>query len=177
MRETTNPQHIRVLELPACRMACSGFAREDEPFLPGGTLMRFHDWWVERDRERVDRWFARDFMRYDREAQALMWYYALPDDAELDGLVYEVVDFPGGLYAAAVAIDSDTEDEQRAFDDVREWVRQHTAFVLDGRPGHYDLRHVVTPKRVEEAVGHAQVEIYVPIRLRMPPSRPSYQGA
>lgn len=166
------PDRIRVLELPACRMACSGYAREAEPFAPGGTLRRFEDWWTQADAQRVDRWFARDFMMYEHEEEAMVWYYALADDYAANDCPFDVVQFPGGLYAAAVAPGSGEADEQEAFGSVKEWVRQHAAFALDERPGHYDLHHFITPKRVEQALGRTQLEIYVPIRMKRPPSRP-----
>lgn len=172
-QERRVPPHIRVLELPVCRMASSGYAREIEPYAPGGTLARFRDWWAEADKARVDRWFARDFLTYERGEEALVWLYALSDDAPVADCPFAVLDFPGGLYAAAVAIDADQADEERVFAGVRAWVRENPSFELDERPGHYDLRHVVTPKRVEKEIGQAQLEIYVPIRVKQPPSRPA----
>lgn len=156
-------RNIRVLELPECRMASSGYVREAEPFAPGGTLARFRSWWREADKARTDRWFARDFLMYARDQEALVWLYALPDGATAADCPFPVEDFDGGLYAAAVALRND-QDEQggQALDRVRAWVRENPAFELDERPGHYDLRHVIAPGRA----GQARLEIYVPIRRK-----------
>lgn len=176
-QEHTIPPHVRVLELPNCKMASSGYAREVEPFVSGGTLARFQDWWVEADKARVDRWFARDFLMYERSEEAMVWLYALADDAPLESCPFAVTDFSGGLYAASVATGDTQAEGERVLAGVRAWVRENPVFELDERPGHYDLRHVITPKRVEKAIGQVQLEIYVPIRVKQPPSRPGTGNA
>ena len=161
---------VRILALPACRVVTSGYAVGEEPFAPGGTLEKFMGWWGEYDKTRTDRWFPRDFIMYGREENALIWYYAVPDDAVIES-DYEAVDFAGGLYAAAVAIDSDYEDEQRVYGAIKKWVADSDAFELDERCGHYDLCHVITPPEAAAAMGYSQLEIYVPIKLVKKPAQ------
>ena len=156
---------IRIVELPKCRAVTSGYAIGETPFQEGGTLMRFMDWWSEYDKKRIDRWFGRSYVMYGREEQALIWFYAITDD-EKPECEYEIVDFEGGLYAAAVAIDGNDEDEQRVYGEIKEWVKNSGAFDLDERPGHYDLCDVISPEYAGEAMGYMQLEIYVPIKLR-----------
>jgi len=159
---------IRIVELPKCRAVTSGYAINEAPFAEGGTLLRFMEWWTEYDKRRTDRWFSREFIMCGREENALIWYYAVPDDAEID-CEYEIVTFEGGLYAAAVAIDSNFEDEQRVYGAIKEWVKNSDAFDLDERPGHYDLARVITPEHVGKAMGYMQLEIYVPVKLKQSP--------
>ena len=156
---------IRIVELPKCNVVTSGYAMNEAPFIEGGTLMRFNKWWSQYDKGRTDRWFPRDFVMFGREENALIWYYAIPDDVTIN-CDYEVIDFEGGLYAAAVAIDSNFEDEQRVYGGIKEWVKNSGIFDLDERPGHYDLCHIITPEYAGKAMGHMQLEIYVPIKLR-----------
>jgi len=155
---------IRIVELPKCRAVTSGYAMNEVPFAPNGKLLRFMDYWMALDKKRTDRWFPRDFIMFGREEQALIWYYALPDDMEAEG-EYEIINLEGGLYAAAVAIDSNFEDEQRVYGGIKEWVKSSNTFELDERPGHYDLSHVITPESAGKTMGYMQLEIYVPIKL------------
>lgn len=127
---------IRIIEFPKCKMVSSGYCRrDDEPFSEGGKLQLFEKWWSNFDKQRTDRWFKRDFMMYGREEDALIWFYAIPDDAIVD-CEYETIDFEGGLYASDVAIMDDFEDEQRISGAIKEWLQNHELFEIDERPGH-----------------------------------------
>lgn len=78
---------------------------------------------------------------------------------------YDVVDFPGGLYAVAVSIDEDDEDGERVYAAIKDWTRESGVFALDERPGHYTMFHVITPDEAYEAMGYRQLDILVPIRV------------
>lgn len=103
-------------------------------------------------------------MMYDRDEKALVWLYALPDGALHSG-EFDVVDFVGGVYAAAVAIDGDTEDEQRVYGDIKNWIATSDVYELDERPGYYDLSHVITSEEAFDAMGYRQLEVFVPIKI------------
>ncbi|MGI5899656.1 MAG: hypothetical protein ACOX8S_07000 [Christensenellales bacterium] len=157
---------IRIVEFPKCKMAASGYCKmEDGPFEEGGKLKRFENWWSEYDKTRADRWFMRDFMMYERGEKALIWYYALPENSDIY-CEYEIIDFEGGLYACDVAVLDDYDDEQRVYGAIKEWIKSSEVFEMDERPGHYDLSHGITPEYAAKAMGHMQLEIYVPIKLR-----------
>jgi hypothetical protein len=164
-RRDSMSSRIRIFEFPKCKMVSSGYCKMDEaPFEEGGKLNLFGKWWGEYDKKRTDRWFSRDFMMYGREEDALIWYYAIPDNAVID-CEFEVIDFEGGLYASDVAIMDNSEDEERVFGSIKEWIENSEIFELDERPGHYDLSHGIT-SAVENVMGYMQLEIYVPIKLR-----------
>ncbi|MFV0394409.1 MAG: hypothetical protein ACK5LC_08430 [Coprobacillaceae bacterium] len=156
---------IRIVELPKCRMVTSGYSHDENPFIENGTLMRFEKWWSTYDKERTDKWFARDFMMYDRSKQALVWFYAIPDNVNID-CEFEVIDFEGGIYASAVSIDGNDEDGERVFKEVKDWIHNSKSFELDERDGHYDLFHVITSQKIQKAMGYSQLEIYVPIKIK-----------
>ena len=146
-------------------MVTSGYCKmEDGPFAPEGQLTRFEKWWSEYDKTRADRWFMRDFIMNGHE-KGIIWYYAVPDDAVID-CEYETVDFEGGLYAADVAKLGDTEDEGRVYGAIKDWIHSSELFALDERPEHYDLSHGITPQRAAKAMGHMQLDIFVPIKLK-----------
>lgn len=156
---------IRIVEFPACKMATSGYSTEAEPFAEDGQLMRFGDWWSAYDKTRRDKWFPRDFLMFERENKALIWFYALPEGEEAD-CPFDIVDFEGGLYAASVSIDGDYDDEQAVYGSIKAWVAGSEGFALDERPGHYDLSHTITSAEAEKALGYRQLEIYVPIKIK-----------
>ena len=109
---------IRIVEFPSCKMASSGYSRDENPFAEGGALRRFDQWWSKEDKKRADKWFPRDFMMYDPDQKTQIWYYALPDGAKWP-VVFEVVGDEGDLYASAVAIDGDDEDGQAVYESLK----------------------------------------------------------
>lgn len=158
-------ESIRVIELPKCNMVSSGCSTDENPFAEGGLLMSFDKWWSAIDAQREDKFFPRDFMWYDSEKNGLVWYYAatpIPTDTE----GFEVIDFPGGLYAAAVSRDGDYTDGTRVRDSIQAWILNSTGFEYDDQRGHSELFHVITPETAAKALGYSQLEIYVPIRPR-----------
>ena len=157
---------IRIIEFPKCKMLSSGYCKMDEePFAEDGRLQQFEIYWSEYDKKREDKWFMRDFIMDGGDGKAIIWYYAIPDKADID-CDYEIIDFEGGLYASDVAILGNTEDESRIYREIKEWVNNSDLFELDERPGHYNLSHGITPEYVAKVQGYMQLEIYVPIKLR-----------
>lgn len=156
---------IYVVEFPACRMATSGHTPSADPCDEDARLARFERWFHEQDKRRADRWFPREFQMFDRDRKALIRYYALPDHVHIEG-EFDIIDFEGGLYATAVCKTGDFSDEQNVFGEILDWIAQSESFVLDQRPGHYDLSHVITPLEVEKRLGETRLAIYVPIRWK-----------
>ncbi len=150
---------IRIIEIPRVSMVSSG---------PGSMEAL--------SQGKFDRWFSarkdftpQDFMWFDPERNALVWYYALTDTSRNangagDANDFEIVDFDGGLYAAAVSVDNDDTDGGRVYAGIQEWVAQSGCFELDERPGHYSMFHVITPPAAYELLGYRQLEIFVPIK-------------
>lgn len=144
---------IRIVELPAATMVTSGT----------NDLNAFDQWWSAVDKERKDRFFPRDFMWFDPEAGHLVWYYALPPGLTDTG-GYETIDFPGGIYAAAISRDQDDRDGERVYKAVQAWVEQSGCFALDERPGRRTLFHVITSDAAFHAMGYRQLDLYIPIK-------------
>ncbi|KAF0193946.1 MAG: hypothetical protein FD169_2163 [Bacillota bacterium] len=157
---------VRVVELPRCSMVSSGCSTEQDPFTEDGLLMRFDRWWSAVDAERQDKFFPRDFMWFDRERNGLVWYYAAsPMPATTEG--FEIIDFPGGMYAAAVARDGDDEDGNRVRKTIADWIVDSGSLEFDPSRGHSELFHVITSTAAAEALGYSQLEILVPVRPRL----------
>lgn len=151
--EPVDNNGIRIIELPACKMASSR----------GYSLEEFDRWWSALDRQRTDRFYPRDFMFYDAEAKELVWLYPYPDHAE-EPLVYDAVDFKGGLYAAAISRDGDDLDGERAVHQIKEWILTTKYFEIDESPERHELFHVTTSDAAFEKMGYRQLDIYVPIK-------------
>lgn len=156
---------IRIIRLPKCKAVTSGYAYNEEPFQTNGKLESFDAFWSELDKKRVDRWYSRDYLMYGREQDAMIWYFAVPDDFEEVVSPWEIIDMEGGLYACAAANVGSFEDEQRVYGEIKKYIADSENFILDERKNHYDLCTVMTPPDVAEALGYSQIEIMVPIRI------------
>ena len=145
---------IRIIGLPEAKMVTSG----------NQNINEFDQWFTEVNKTRKDPFFPRDFMWFDKESDHLVWYYALPEGLE-DTNGYEVVHFPGWLYAAAVCEDENDVDSERVYKGILEWIQESCCFELDERPGHYTLFHVITPDAAYQVMGYRQLDIFVPIKV------------
>lgn len=88
-------ENVRIYEIPACKMVSS-----QHGMFGDGKLERFDEWFSSLPRTM----FPRDFLWYDKEQGGFICYYMynegmkIPDD-------FNIIDFPGGLYAVASDID------------------------------------------------------------------------
>lgn len=156
---------VRIVELPKCRMVTSGISTEPDLFAPDGILMRFNSMWSLLDKKRKDKFFARDFMWYDAKTNGMAWWYAIEDwVTEADTRGYEIFDFEGGIYAAAISKDGDYEDEQRVHNGIGKWIENSGCFELDERTGHYSMYHIVGSQNSNKILGYSQLEIFRPIK-------------
>lgn len=145
---------IRIIGLPECKMVTSGTR----------SIEDFDLWFTEVNKTRKDPFFPRDFMWFDKENNRMVWYYVMPDGLE-DTNGYEIVHFPGGLYAAAVAEDENDADGERVYKGILEWIQNSSCFELDEGPGHYTMFHVITPDAAFQVMGYRQLDIFVPIKV------------
>ena len=148
---------VRIVTLPACRMATSGVKQ-------GDNHERFSKMWGRLDSQRKDRFFPRDFMFYDHEKGNTVWWYAVEDwVTEDDTEGFKIIDFDGGLYATAVGRDFLGDIAMNAYNGIKDWVAKHDNFELDERPGHYVMFHATGPDYA--LLGYTQVEYFFPIRI------------
>ena len=158
---------IRIVEFPKCRMVTSGISTEPDLFSPDGTLMRFDRMWTRLDEKRKDRFFARDFMWYDPETKGTVWWYAIEDwVTERDTEGFEIIDFEGGIYAAAISRDGDHDDGARVMNGIYDWIVNSGCFEPDDRLGHYPMYHIAGSPTSDKILGYGQLEIFRPIKPR-----------
>lgn len=108
---------------------------------------------------------APDFLWFEEDMKAV-WIWAVEDwVTEEDTIPYELIEFEGGLYAAAMSIDGDDEIGSRVHSGILKWL-EGSGFELDERPGHRTMGHMVNPTdEIKNALGYDQMDIYVPIKI------------
>lgn len=149
--------NIRVIKIPQLKVVSSGPITNMEEF------EAFDRWWSAID---VSHYVTpRDFMWYNEKENYMEWVFAVPDNYEISGN-YQLVDFPGGLYAVVTSKSSE-EDCNIAKEQIRKWVIESRCFELSTEENdiatRYAMAHVITPKIFEEKMGYHLSDNFVPI--------------
>lgn len=143
---------VRIYEIPNCKMVISQCGMFGE-----GKLEKFDEWFSSFPRTM----FPKDFLGYDNEQGGFIWYYmynegmTIPDD-------FNIVEFPGGLYA--VASDIDGEDNAELINTIKNFIEEKGCFEEDTSRGY--LGNIPTPPSASKAMGYNQMDYYVPIRIK-----------
>ncbi|MDE7211068.1 MAG: MerR family transcriptional regulator [Lachnospiraceae bacterium] len=150
---------IMIVRIPKFRAVTSGLVTFDELF--GGG---FEPW-----QEAHNHFFkpvlfdAPDFL-CGKDGMA-EWLWAVKDEiTSADTTPYEVVEFPGGLYAVAVSVDGDGESQDKVRGKIEKWLGG-TNFVVDNDRalmGHM----IYVDDEIKEGLGYHQMNLYTPIKLR-----------
>lgn len=92
------------------------------------------------------------------------WIWALRDEVtKADVSPYEIIEYPGGLYAVAVSVDGDGESNNKVRNKTERWL-ERTNFVIDkerGLMGHM----IYVDDEIKEGLGYHQMNLYTPIKL------------
>lgn len=145
----------RIIELPAIKMARSG----DQ------DIWAFEKWWSSLE-EKEASLFPRDFWWNNEKTGRPEWLYALPKGF-VDTNGYEILDFPGGLYAVTTSYDSDDE-KTKAYFSLKKWIENGKLFDLANEKNdpnyhrRYGMGHVSTPK---DFINH-EFTMFIPIVYR-----------
>ena len=93
------------------------------------------------------------------------WIWAVKDEVtEADTCPYEIIEYPGGLYAVAVSVDGDGESNDKVRSKTEKWL-ESTNFVIDGERelmGHM----IYVDDEIKEGLGYHQMNLYTPIKLK-----------
>lgn len=143
-------EHVRVYEMPKCNMVSSKCG------MFGDAAMDVFSSWMETLPRTM---FPQDFLWFDEEQGGFVWYYIYHD-----GLIvpdtFDIVVFPGGLYA--VASDIDGTDSEEAIRVIMQFVLDKGCYVQDTT--RKQLGNVITPPAAQKAMGYAQMDYYIPIK-------------
>lgn len=154
---------FRIIELPAFNAASSGVDKQCD-FSPNGILGKFNKYFSAIKPCPRDSFSPRDFLYYDEERQGLVWIWALSED--MDPGANEVLDFDGGYYLTYFYKDGDEQANRDLYGEALKYIEDSKIFELDARPNHYAMGHIITPPEIIEAQGWAQMEAFVPIKLK-----------
>ena len=149
---------ITIVRIPGFRAVSSGrmsFERIFAEFMP----------WQEANQELFRPVFfdAPDFLCGN--GSEFEWIWAVKDDiTPEDTAPYSIVEFPGGLYAAAVSLDGDGESHDKVRQKTRHWL-ENTNFEVDEDRDH--MGHMIfVDEEIRRGLGYHQMFLYLPIRLR-----------
>lgn len=142
---------VRIYEIPPCKMVSSGPSQFGE-----GPLERFDEWFSALPRPL----FPKDYLWNDAEGR-FVWYHIYEEGMKVPD-EFSVVDFPGGLYAVATGIDNtDCSDTIQA---MKNFIASKDCFEEDtSRPY---LGNIPTPPSASDAMGYAQMDYYMPIKIK-----------
>lgn len=154
---------FRIISLPAFKAATSGVDK-DFDFSPTGILGKFDKYFSAIKPSDRDSFVPRDFLYFDEEKQGMVWIWALSEDMDAGG--NEVIDFDGGFYLTYAYKDGDEETNGKLYRDALKYIGASDILGLDVRPNHYAMGHIITPAEIIKAQGWAQMETFIPIRLK-----------
>lgn len=154
---------FRIISLPPFKAASSGVDKNFD-FSEDGILGKFDRYFSAITPSSRDNFMPRDFLFFDEENQGMVWWWALSDDMNDGG--NKVVDFEGGYYLTYVYRDGDEETSGKLYNEAMEYIKNSEIFELDVRSNHYSMGHIITPKEIIHAQGWAQMETFIPIRLK-----------
>ncbi len=150
---------IMIVRIPKFRAVTSGEVTFEELF--GGDFMPWQE--EHNDLFKPVIFNSADFLcGKDDKAE---WIWAVKDEVtETDTYPYKIIEFPGGLYAAAVSVDGDGESHNRVRSKTEKWL-ESTNFVIDSDRelmGHM----IYEDDEIKEGLGYHQMNLYAPIKLK-----------
>jgi len=160
----TKLQNMRVIEIPTFRAVSSGLSTSDEIFGEGGF-----EQWMQAHMNFVKMSIfghAYDFMWPEDETNCV-WIWAVKDwVAEEDVAPYGLIEYEGGMFVVATADENDSRDLGKTVKGMVKWIDKSGVFVLDERPGRRGMGHMVGCGAIQEKLGIAQQEIFLPVKFK-----------
>ncbi len=143
-------QSVRIYEMPACKMVSSGTGMFGE-----GKFNLFDEWLSSQERGL----FPKDFLYWAGEG--FVWLHMYEDGMNVPD-EFEIIDFPGGLYAVATDIDQKT-DKERMDTDIDQFLSGN-GFERDAsRP---ELGNIITSPLAKKIMGYEQMDYYIPVKAK-----------
>ena len=148
--------------MPKFRAVTSGYRTFDDIFGENGFGK-----WQEAHRHLIrDLLYASPDFMWGEDGKTV-WVWAINDwVTEADTAPYEIIEFEGGLYAAAISVDGDDDICGRVYSGIKNWV-ETSGFDMDERYGRQTLCHMPNPtEEIKKGLGYHQLDIFVPVKLR-----------
>lgn len=159
---------IMVVKIPSFRAVTCGMQTWEELFKDGGYMNQLWQY-CHLYKNVIFDCFDFLLMKEDRAE----WICALKDHVtSKDVGPFQIIDFPGGIYAMAVSIDEDNESIQKVEEKVHMWI-EGTNFEIDrsrrvmfNMPYLYEEGRDPSYKEIEKGLGYKQMQRYFPIKLK-----------
>ncbi|WP_236674714.1 helix-turn-helix domain-containing protein [Enterococcus sp. BWR-S5] len=158
---------IMVVRVPTFRAVTSGEHTWEEIFTPGGYMFQLWQYFHLYQPIFFD---CLDFALPKSENTGEMICSVKDSVTKEDVGSFELIDFPGGLYAMAVSIDEDDESIQKVHDKISKWI-ETTNFEIDtSRDVMFNMPFLDEENQynndIEKGLGYKQMQRYVPIKLK-----------
>ncbi|MDE7300271.1 MAG: MerR family transcriptional regulator, partial [Lachnospiraceae bacterium] len=151
--------NIMIVRIPAFRAVTSGLITFEELF--GGD---FEPWQEAHNHLFRSVIFDSPDFLCEKDGK-VEWIWALRDEVtQADVYPYEIIEYPGGLYAVAVSIDGDGESHDKVRSKTEKWL-ESTNFVIDTDRGLMGSM-IYADDEIKEGLGYHQMNLYAPIKLR-----------
>lgn len=150
---------VMIVKIPKFRAVTSGLMTFDELF--GGD---FGPWQEAHNHLFKPVIFDCPDFLYGKGDKAA-WIWAVNDEVtEADTYPYEIIEYLGGLYAAAVSVDGDGESHDKVRRKTQKWL-ESTNFTID--EDRELMGHMIYPiDEIKEGLGYHQMNLYAPIKIR-----------
>ncbi len=149
-----------IVKIPRFRAATSGITTFEELF--GGNFPS----WMESHKHLFSPiiFGSQDFLC--GENGKIEWIISLNDDVSQDDISpYEIIDFPGGLYAVAVSIDGDGESHDKTRERMEQWLK-HTKFTIDNDRELMGHMIYADEDEIKKGLGYNQMNLYIPVKIK-----------
>ncbi len=162
-------EKIKIIKIPASKMI------KTPEFDPGSEsfFQIMQKLWITVVDKHKDI-FPRDFMPFNDDTGKNFWLYSVMgvDMKKFNTDGFEIIDFEGGYYATATAIDPDDNSENldKTIQEVKDWVIQSDGFELDFTKNRLFMSRRPLgdgdDEEVKKALGYIQLEIFIPIKIK-----------
>lgn len=154
---------FRIISLPPFKAATSGVDKQAD-FSRESVLGKFDAYFSAIKLNARDSFTPRDFLYYDEEQQGLVWIFALSED--ISAGENEIIDFEGGYYLTYSYKDGDGEMNDKLCKEALKYIEESDYLELNIRKDHYMMGHIITPAEIIEKQGFAQMETFIPIKIK-----------
>lgn len=155
---------IRIFEIPKFKAMSSGFDTHENVFGKFGEFQRALQKLQPNIIKSSPPYDAPDLAMF--EGDKVNWFWAVEDwVTKADIAPYELTEFEGGIYVVGVADEHELADCGEVYNHIIKWIESNEKFKLDDRPGHRVMCHRIGCNEIEKALGMAQQEIFVPVKL------------
>lgn len=154
---------FRLISIPPFIAVHSDVDRQFD-FSSRSPLGKFNDFFSRIEPSIRDQFTPRDFLFFDEEKQGLVWMYALAPGMNPHG--FSTFDFDGGMYLTYVYRDGDDKTNGKLYQKALDYIASSEVIELDKRPNHYPMGHIITPPALIKKQGWAQMETFIPIKLK-----------